>query len=394
MSEPVRPKGLPPLLLLAAATALAPFGMHILVPSMPGLVDRFATDYATVQLTLTLYLIGQGAAQLIYGPLSDRYGRRPVMLGGMIFYVLASALCAAAGSIEALVAGRVLQAVGGCAGMVLGRAIIRDVLDRDRGASMIAAVTMAMAVAPALAPLIGGHLDAWLGWRAIFLGLALIGAALAAAVFLVLHETNHQRLTRLDLSVMFRHYGELLGNRAFLGYAASTAVTMAAYFSFLAGTPFILVEVMGETAAAYGTYFILVVASYIFGNFLASRLSVRLGGDTMMAIGIAVSLIAISTMLALDRVLSPHPLLLFGPMALHVIGNGISQPNGISAAVGARPDIAGAASGLMGFIQMSVCAAATLLVGHMLTDAATPMIAVMLVLSVLAAVFFVAARRK
>lgn len=385
---------MPPLLLLAAATALAPFGMHILIPSMPGLVDRFATDYATVQLTLTLYLIGQGAAQLIYGPLSDRYGRRPVMLGGMMFYVLASALCAAAGSIEALIAGRVLQAVGGCAGMVLGRAIIRDVLDRDRGASMIAAVTMAMAVAPALAPLIGGHVDDWLGWRAIFLGLALIGAALAAAVFLLLRETNDQPLARLDLGAMFRHFGELMANRAFLGYAASTAVTMAAYFSFLAGTPFILVEIMGETAAAYGNYFILVVASYIFGNFLASRLSVRLGGDAMMTIGIAVSLVAISTMLALNHILSPHPLLLFGPMALHVIGNGISQPNGISAAVGARPDIAGAASGLMGFIQMSVSAATTLLVGYLLTNTATPMIAVMLGLSALAAVFFVVARRE
>lgn len=385
---------MPPLLLLAAATALAPFGMHILIPSMPGLVDRFATDYATVQLTLTLYLIGQGAAQLIYGPLSDRYGRRPVMLGGMIFYVLASILCAAAGSIEALIAGRVLQAVGGCAGMVLGRAIIRDVLDRDRGASMIAAVTMAMAVAPALAPLIGGHVDDWFGWRAIFLGLALIGVALAAAVFLLLRETNDQPLARLDLGAMVRHFGELMANRAFLGYAASTAVTMAAYFSFLAGTPFILVEIMGETAAAYGSYFILVVASYIFGNFLASRLSVRLGGDAMMTIGIAVSLVAISAMLVLDHILPPHPLLLFGPMALHVIGNGISQPNGISAAVGARPDIAGAASGLMGFIQMTVCAAATLLVGHLLTNTATPMVAVMLGLSALAAVFFVVARRE
>ena len=393
MSESGRPPRLPPLLLLAAGTALAPFGMHILVPSMPGLVDRFDTDYATVQLTLTLYLIGQGAAQLIYGPLSDRYGRRPVMLGGMVFYVLASAFCAVAGSIEALVAGRILQAIGGCAGMVLGRAIIRDVLDRDRGAGMIAAVTMAMAVAPALAPLIGGHVDDWLGWRAIFLGLALIGVALSAAMFLVLRETNHQRLTRLDLSAMFRHYGDLLGNRVFLGYAASTAVTMAAYFSFLAGTPFILVELMGETAAAYGNYFILVVAGYIFGNFLASRLSVRLGGNAMMTIGIAVSLVAITTMLLLNRILPPHPLLLFGPMALHVIGNGMSQPNGISAAVGVRPDIAGAASGLMGFIQMSVCAAATLLVGHLLASTATPMIAVMLGLSALAAVFFAAARR-
>jgi DHA1 family bicyclomycin/chloramphenicol resistance-like MFS transporter len=367
--------------------------MHILVPSMPGLVDGFATDYATVQLTLTLYLLGQGVAQLIYGPLSDRYGRRPVMLGGMIFYVLASALCAAAGSIEALVAGRVLQAVGGCAGMVLGRTIIRDVLDRDRGASMIAAVTMAMAIAPALAPLIGSHIDDWLGWRAIFLGLALIGLALSAAVFLVLRETNQQPLTRLDLGAMFRHYGDLLGNRVFLGYAASTAVTMAAYFSFLAGTPFILIELMGESTAAYGKYFILVVASYIFGNLLANRLSVRLGGSAMMTIGIVASLVAISTMQALNAVLPPHPLLLFGPMALHVIGNGMSQPNGISAAIGARPDIAGAASGLMGFIQMSACAAATFLVGHLVADSATPMIAVMLGLSVLAAAFFALTRR-
>jgi DHA1 family bicyclomycin/chloramphenicol resistance-like MFS transporter len=168
---------------------------------------------------------------------------------------------------------------------------------------------------------------------------------------------------------------------------------MAAYFSFLAGTPFILIELMGESTAAYGKYFILVVASYIFGNLLANRLSVRLGGSAMMTIGIVASLVAISTMQALNAVLPPHPLLLFGPMALHVIGNGMSQPNGISAAIGARPDIAGAASGLMGFIQMSACAAATFLVGHLVADSATPMIAVMLGLSVLAAAFFALTRR-
>jgi DHA1 family bicyclomycin/chloramphenicol resistance-like MFS transporter len=389
MAAPAR---LPSVLFLAAATALGPFGLHILIPSMPGLVESFATDYGTVQLTLTLYLAGTAVAQLGYGPLSDRFGRRPVMLAGLVFYVAASALCALAWSIEALIAGRVLQSIGGCAGMVLGRAIIRDVLDRDRGASMIASVTMAMALAPAFAPIAGGYVDLWLGWRAIFVGLALIGAAVGAAAFLLLNETNLQPLARLDLAGTFQHYGQLMGSRVFLGYALSTAVTMSTYFAFLAGTPYIMVELMGQTIDAYGPWFVLIVVAYMLGNYVATRLSVRLGGDRMMRLGIGLSLLAMAGMVAVERLGPPHPIVLFGPMAIFVIGNGISQPNGISAAIGVRPDIAGAASGLMGFLQMAVSAAATLLVGHLLDRSALPMVLVMAATAVLAAAFFAMAR--
>jgi len=380
--------------LLVAATAVGPFGLHILIPSMPGLVTGFATDYGTVQLTLTLYLIGMGVAQLGLGPLSDRFGRRPVMIAGFAIYIGASTLCALSWSIEALIAGRILQAVGVCAGQVLSRAIVRDVLDRDRGASTIAFITMAMAIAPALAPLIGAYIDLWLGWRSIFVGLVLIALTTGAAIVLLLNETNLQKLPRLDFRGAFGHYRQLLRDRAFLGYSLSTSVTMSTYFGFLAGTPLILVEQMGQPVQAYGIWYLLITLTYMFGNWLATRFTVRIGGDRMMAWGVWFSLLAVLAMIAAERLGPAHPIVLFGPMCFFVMGNGLSQPNGISAAVGARPQIAGAASGLMGFTQMLVCATVTLLVGHIIQSSPLPMLLVMLATATLAVLFFLMARYR
>lgn len=268
---------------------------------------------------------------------------------------------------------------------------MRDVLDLDRGASMIALVTLAMALAPAFAPVVGSAVDQWLGWRAIFVGLALLGAGLATSVFLWLHETNDRRLPRLDLASIVRHYGELLRTPVVLGYAASTAAMVSAYFAFLAGMPYVLVEIQGRSIDAFGFYFLLIVAGYMLGNLIANRLSVRLGGDRMMTIGIGLSLTAMAVMLLLDRIGLNHPLALFVPMAFHVVGNGISQPNGISAAVGIRPDISGAAAGMTGFLQTITSAAAAFLVGHLVQQSALPMVLVMVSGVALSAVFFAVA---
>lgn len=219
------------------ATATGPLALNIFVPSMPGLVDVFQTDYAMVQLALTSYLVAVGVAQLVYGPISDRFGRRPALLGGLMVYAVANIACMFAWSIESLILARVLQAIGGCAGMVLGRAIVRDVYDRDRAASAIAIITMAMAVAPAMGPAIGGLIDAQFGWQATFVVPLIVGLVVFCGAWFRLNETNVRPIPSIDVTAMLRNYGSLLRSRAYIGYAANTAMSVGAFFSFIVSAP-------------------------------------------------------------------------------------------------------------------------------------------------------------
>ncbi len=353
----------PPIWILVVATATGPLALNIFVPSMPGLTRVFGTDYATIQLTPTLYLAGVAVAQLAYGPLSDRFGRRPLLLGGLAIYAVASLICAFAWSVEMLIAGRVLQAVGGCAGMVLGRAIVRDVFARDRAASVIALVTMAMAVAPAMAPALGGFLEASFGWHSTFLVPMALGLVVLAAAVARLNETNLDPIPRIDIASMLRSYGELLRSRAFLGYAGNTAMSVGAFFAFLAGGPYVVIEILHKDPSKYGLYFVLISGGYMTGNFLASRLSQRLGVDRMILLGVGVSTVGgvAGVGLLLLGILTTASVFL--PMMAVAVGNGLSQPNGIAGAISLNPRIAGAASGLMGFGQMTVGALFTVVVG-------------------------------
>ncbi|MEQ8398610.1 multidrug effflux MFS transporter [Thalassobaculum sp.] len=378
----------PPIWILIAATATGPLALNIFVPSMPGLVHVFDTDYATIQLTLTLYLVGVALAQLAYGPLSDRFGRRPAMLYGLAIYAAASLLCAVAWSVETLIVGRILQAIGGCAGMVLGRAIVRDVYERDRAASAIALITMAMAVAPAIAPTLGGYLETGFGWHATFLAPMVMGLIVLAASFRGLNETNLTPIPRIDVLAMLRHYGELLRSRAFIGYAGNSAMSVGAFFAFLAGAPYVVIEILHRPPGEYGLYFVLISVGYMVGNFGASRLSQRLGVDRMIPLGVASSTVGglISAGFLLADVITPASVFL--PMMLVAVGNGLSQPNSIAGAISVNPRIAGAASGLMGFGQMTVGALFTVIVGHLQNDHDHAAMAGMILFSCVASYLF------
>src|SRR4051812_12636154 len=292
----VRP---PPIAILIAITAIGPLALNIFLPSLPGLVRVFHTDYGTAQLALTLYLVGIACGQLIYGPLSDRFGRRPVLLAGLGVFVIGSLLAALAPSIGLLIGGRVVQALGGCAGMVLGRAIVRDVYERDKAASTLAYITMAMAVAPALAPAIGGFLDVWFGWQASFLFVLAFGAGVWLWCLVSARETNFQRQPLPGLRGMAVGYRELLHSRVFLGYALNTAFTTAVFFAFLAGAPYIMIELLKRPASEYGTLFILVSAGYALGNFIAARLAVKVGTRRLVLAGALVNLTGVLVMGAL-----------------------------------------------------------------------------------------------
>ena len=378
------PPRLPPIAVLVVIAGLGPTSLNIFLPSMPGLMRAYDTGYDTAQLTLSFYLVGLGAAQLGYGPLSDRFGRRPALLAGLVLYLAGSVACIAAPTIEALIAGRVLQAVGGCSGIVISRAIIRDVYDRARAASVLAYVTMAMVAAPLMAPTVGGFLDDWFGWRAGFALMVVIGALTLAACFLLLNETHTPRKGSASQRGMWEGMTALLGRRRFHGYAFQVAFNSGVFYAFIAGAPYVMIELLGRSAGEYGLWFAVASAVYMLGNLVAGRMSERLGPDRMIAIGAAVSLVGVAALGAFylnDAVL---PATLFGGMSIVAFGNGMSIPNGISGAVSVDPARAGTASGLSGFSQMAVGAGISYAVGSLLMETAGPLVAVMVLSSVAA----------
>jgi len=375
---------------------LGPMALNIFIPSMPGMVAVFGTDYGTIQLTLTLYLAGVAVAQLFMGPLSDRFGRRPVLLAGVMVFLAGSLMAALADSVLLLIVGRVVQAVGGCAGLVLGRAIVRDTHSREESASMIGYITMAMVVAPMVSPLLGGYIDTWFGWRATFLTVLIVGAVILAFAWLTLHETHHQRHTGgsagAGVAAMLRGFGVLLRDPAFNGYALNISFTTVVFFSFLAGAPYIMVEILERPSNEYGLYFILIASCYMAGNFLSGRLATRLGPDRMIMTGCLLAVAGVSLLLSLAFTAGISPLVLFCPIMLTALGNGLSLPSATAAAISCRPDYAGTASGLSGFLQMALGGLATLVVGKLQDDTAFPMIGVMFSAAVIALLGFLLAR--
>src|SRR5437016_9880816 len=272
-----------------------------------------------------------------------------------------------------LITGRTFEALGGCAGMVLGRAIVRDIYDRERSASALATIMMVMSLAPSLAPLIGAYLAEWGGWRADFAVLCMMGAAILMLTASKLEETHAP--APVNFVGMIGSFLLLLRTPAFLSFAFATAFTSASWFTFLAAAPYLLSELLHEPPSTYGLMILLPMAGYILGNAGVVRLSVLLGSARLFISGLALSL-ASGVMLALWCLADLTPWALFVPMAISSIGNGMSQPPGVAAGLSAYPRIAGAASGLLGFMQMMIAALGTLLVGLLPRDSVVAMVAV------------------
>ena len=282
-------------------------------------------------------------------------------------------------TVEFLILGRIAQALGGCAGMVLTRAIVRDIYTRDRAASVLAYIVMAMAVAPAIAPAIGGYLESWFGWQASFLFVAVFGALVLAAATRWLHETNFQRIEGASVGAMIGIYGRLARQPVYAGYALSVAFSTGAFFAFIGGAPYVVIELLHASPQDYGIYFILVASGYMAGSFIAGRLSIRYGVDRMIRLGVAISTAGVVAMIAAALWLPLSLFGLFAPMGLIAMGNGVSQPSGVSAAVSVDPGVAGSASGLLGFSQMALGGLLTFIIGHALSDSAWPLIVMMAV---------------
>ena len=355
---------LPSFAILVAISAIGPLALNIFIPSMPGLQAEFAISYGEAQLTLTLFLIGMALCQLIYGPISDRIGRRPMLLGGLAVFVVASVLAAFAPTIEVLIGARLLQALGGAAGIVLARAMVRDVFERDKAASVIAYITMAFVVAPMVAPVLGGFIDHYAGWRTDFWLLGALGAAVLLASWFRLPETHVTRGAGNAVGLAEAAI-RLFAIGRFRSYTVTLSFTSAVFFAFLGGAPHIMVDVLKRTPMEYGIWFVIVSLGYMTGNFLSGRFTQRIGIDRMVLYGCAITLLGGVLCLgsAISGLLSPATL--FVPMAFAAFGNGLTIPNGTAGAISVDPRLTGSAAGWSGFAQMACGAAASQLVGSL-----------------------------
>jgi DHA1 family bicyclomycin/chloramphenicol resistance-like MFS transporter len=382
--------------ILTALVAFGPLSTDMYLPSLPAMKTDFEASVSQVQLTLSVFLSGFAISQLLYGPLSDRFGRRPVLLFGIMVYGVASIACFMSATIEALIISRFFQAFGACSGPVLGRAIVRDVYGQERAAQVLAYMGSAMALAPAVAPMFGGYLQVWFGWQANFVVISIFAFVLIGLVFFLIRETNiHQNPEALKPARIVSNYVLLLKHRDFLGYVLLNSFVFSGLFAFISGSSFVFIDVFGLDPNIYGICFGIVVCGYITGTLLAGRYSRKLGGVRMLRYGSLLAMVAGLILASLAYMGGDTPTSVVAPMVLFMVGVGLIMPNSMAGAIGPFPQMAGAASALMGFLQMSIAACVGAMVGALHNGTHLPMviaIAVMGVLSFLTYSFFVRAK--
>src|ERR1700758_5423187 len=340
------------LMLLVVMTGVAPISLYMLVPALPVLAKTFNGSISLAQMTVSLYMVGIACSQIIMGPLSDRFGRRPVLLGGIGLMVAASAACIFAETLPQLIAARFLQALGGASGMVVSRAIIRDLYSRERISSMISLVIAVMMIAQMLSPLTGGLIETAFGWRAILYLITALALSTTIAIALALPETRRegsgQRGFRGDV-------GKLFGSRAFVGYMLCQVLASQIIFTFAGGGPYIVVTQMGRTGAEYGAWFAATGFAYLIGNLFCVRFSPRYQLEKLIWFGLALQLFGSFLNLIWGVTgLNASPSWLFGTQMIVMFANAFVMSNSAAGAISVRPEAAGTASGAMGFLQMGL----------------------------------------
>jgi DHA1 family bicyclomycin/chloramphenicol resistance-like MFS transporter len=360
--------------LLTALTASGVVATSIYLPSLPAIAADLGASVSQTQFTLTVFLLGYAIAHLVYGPLSDRYGRRPVLLGGLALFAAASIACGLAPDVELLIAARLAQAIGACAGPVIARAVVRDLFERERMARVMAWIGTALALAPAAAPVIGGNVEVWLGWRANFAVVTLFGAVVLWLCWRHLGETNTRPRDRGGLfAVTLSDYRALARSREFLAYSAIVGFGFAALFGYFAGAPIVLIELLGVTPDVYGYLSLIGVGGYACGSYLTGRLAHRASLDRLVLAGVVVAFGGGASMAALALAGTFSIVAILGPMFVYSVGMGFFLPHAITGAIGPYPEMAGAASALMGFVQNALGALGSLAVAAFATDTQVPM---------------------
>jgi DHA1 family bicyclomycin/chloramphenicol resistance-like MFS transporter len=361
--------------LLAALSAVGPLTTDMYLPSLPDIVRLLGADTAQGQLTISAYLVGFAVGQVLYGPLSDRHGRKPVLIGAIALYCLASLLCSLSVSIEMLIGARVLQALGGCGGIVLARAIVRDLYAGARAGRELSLIGSVMALAPVLAPIVGGILQTAFGWRSVFATLVVAGIAGISIVWLLLPETLARRAEEpVSLASMFSSYRLVARNGAYLAYLGLATTSYAGLFAWISGASFVLQNLYGLSPFTFGFVFALGSIGYMIGSTTAARTVLRLGLDGTIGFGgVALTVGGLGMVAAVGFGLTSAFSLVL-PMAVYLAGLGMVLPQSIAGAMTPFPERAGAASALLGFIQQVVAALSGVAVGQLLGASAWPLV--------------------
>ena len=348
--------------LLVALGSFGPLTMSIYTPVMPSVGHDLAATPDNVKLTLTTYMLGFAIGQLFYGPLSDRYGRRPVLIGGLLFFTATTFGCSFAGSVGDLIALRVLQGLGAASGSVLGRALTRDAYTFKEMPLVMSWISLGQNIAPSLAPTIGGFLGAWVGWRATFWFVGGFGTILFLVALLGLGETNKFRGERINLVGLLRGSAEMLRDRRFLGHILPLGFAFAMNFGMLAGVPFILQESLGFSPQEFGLIVLLSVGGFTAGTFVNNRLVGRVAPAAIIGFSGWFHVAALLIMAALSLAGVVTWWAIIGPHMLLSFGTGMIVANANAGAVGMYPRLAGTASSLAGLAQMGMGAMGTVTV--------------------------------
>jgi DHA1 family bicyclomycin/chloramphenicol resistance-like MFS transporter len=361
-------------LILGALAAIGPFSIDMYLPALPAIGAALAASPGAVQGTLALYFLGLACGQVLYGPLADRHGRRAPLFVGLALYTAAALACALAPDIQALTAARLLQALGGCAGMVIARAVVRDVTDERGAVRLMAQLMLVMGVAPVIAPMVGGALLPVFGWRGIFALLAVYGATLLTVIALFLPETLPPERRRRDgVPAVLRVWRGLLGNRRFLGHALTGGCIIGGLFAYISGSPFVLMELYGVPAGQYGLYFGANALGIMAAGQVIGRLAQRIPPARLLRVVIWVPPLAgIALVLAATTGFGGFPGLLvalFGYVAMI----GAVMPLTTALGMGPHGAVAGSASALMGTLQFGIGAGVGAVLGAMQDGTAVPM---------------------
>ncbi|MFC7517270.1 multidrug effflux MFS transporter [Herbaspirillum sp. GCM10030257] len=354
----------PLLLLIIAFMMLQPLSTDLYLASLPSLASGFGVSPSTVQLTLSLFVIGFGGAQLVIGPLSDRFGRRPILLCGLALYLAASILCGLSTSIAMLISARFLQALGCCAAVIIARAVVRDAYEPEHSVRVVASASTWLSLAPIVGPILGSYLQVTFGWRAAFAALGIFSACLLAVCVRHMPETNmHKNPRATELSGLLANYRVVLGAREFWAHALPGAFSYGAIFAFISGSSFVLIRVLEVPTAWFGYCFALGVSGYMTGTLVCRRLLPRIGANGAFRIGSLVSLLAGGSFLLTVTLGVAHWSLMLAAMFSTMLAHGINFPIAQSGAVSPFPAQAGTAAGLMGALYMSVAFAVGTIVG-------------------------------
>ncbi len=387
----LRPDTLPFTLFLSAAVALGPLSTDMYLPSLPLLSDVFAAPVSEVQWTLSVFMIGVAAFQLIIGPLSDRFGRKSILTLGLVTFAVACFACQRSVTIEELTLYRLLQSFGVCSAIVIPRAMARDLFHRDAAALQLSRMGTYMGFAPALAPIIGGYIALSYGWEGVFSALGFYTLVLAIVLVFFIQETLPRRdLTALSPDRMATNYIEILSSLEFVGYAITAALCFGGFFAYLSGSSFVLINVMGIPIDHFGYYFCVVVLGFICGTLVGPLITRRLNLHKSLQIGALFTFIGGSMLLLLALGDILHPLAIVGPMLIYNIGVGMVMPQCQAAAIHPFPAKAGAASGLLGFIILGFAAFLGLIVGELYVGTQMPMVTTVFLMGVGTNLFFYA----